>query len=84
MNHGDFLYLDTLEVNLEIENESSIVQNDVSGLNELNSLQQHRSQHQESVCEQMYMAYAFNWPYFSYATKMNFVFILNAFNPNFI
>ena len=32
----------------------------------------------------MYMAYSFNWPYFSYATKMNFVFILNAFNPNFI
>lgn len=32
----------------------------------------------------MYMAYGFNWPYFSYATKFNYVFILNAFNSNFI
>ena len=30
------------------------------------------------------MAYGFNWPYFSYATMNNYVFILNAFNPNFI
>lgn len=30
------------------------------------------------------MAYAFNWPYFSYATKMNYVFILNSFNKDFI
>ena len=30
------------------------------------------------------MAYAFNWPYFSYATKLNYVFILNSFNKDFI
>jgi len=30
------------------------------------------------------MAYAFNWPYFSYTTKYNFTFILNTFNNSFI
>jgi hypothetical protein len=30
------------------------------------------------------MAYAFNWPYFSYGTCFNFIHIYNAFNPNFI
>ena len=30
------------------------------------------------------MAYAFNWPYFAYATKHNEIYILNAFNGNFI
>ena len=33
---------------------------------------------------QMYRAYGFNWPYFSYISKFNFVFIMNAFNSKFI
>ena len=37
-----------------------------------------------TIVDKFYMAYGFNWPYFSYASKMNYVFILNAFNPNFI
>jgi len=38
-----------------------------------------------STCKhKYYMAYGFNWPYFCYASKYNYVFILNAFNPNFI
>ena len=40
--------------------------------------------HMSTIVDKFYMAYGFNWPYFSYATKMNYVFILNAFNPNFI
>ena len=44
-----------------------------------------REQAHEGTCiDKMYMAYAFNWPYFSYATKMNYVFILNSFNKDFI
>jgi hypothetical protein len=33
--------------------------------------------------DQYYMGYGFNWPYFSYGTKLNVVVVLNAFNPNF-
>lgn len=40
--------------------------------------------HINTCIDKMYMAYGFNWPYFSYATKFNYVFILNAFNANFI
>ena len=38
----------------------------------------------DSVVEKHYHAQGFNWPYFSYGTKDNYVFILNAFNPSFI
>ena len=31
-----------------------------------------------------YMAYGFNWPYFSYATKFKKILIYNAFNPTFV
>jgi hypothetical protein len=34
--------------------------------------------------EKHYHALGFNWPYFSYGTKDNYLFILNAFNPSFI
>jgi hypothetical protein len=40
--------------------------------------------HIMTCTDKMYMAYAFNWPYFSYATKLNYVFILNSFNKDFI
>ena len=40
--------------------------------------------HISSCVDKYYMAYGFNWPYFSYASKNNNIFILNAFNPNFI
>lgn len=42
------------------------------------------SAHINTCTDKFYMAYGFNWPYFSYASKYNFVFILNAFNPNFV
>ena len=38
----------------------------------------------DTCVDNNYFAYGFNWPYFSFATKENFVFIYNAFNPNFI
>ena len=37
-----------------------------------------------SLKEQHYHSMGFNWPYFSYGTKNNKVFIMNAFNPNLI
>lgn len=37
-----------------------------------------------SCVQQYYSAFGFNWPYFSYATRRNFIIILNAFNPNFV
>ena len=40
--------------------------------------------HISACSERYYMAYSFNWPYFSYASKQNFIFILNAFNPTFV
>ena len=42
------------------------------------------SAHISTCTDKMYMAYAFNWPYFSYATKYNYTFILNSFNKDFI
>ena len=33
--------------------------------------------------DKYYMGYGFNWPYFSYGTKLNVVVVLNAFNPSF-
>jgi len=37
-----------------------------------------------SCIDKYYLAYAFNWPYFSYASKFNYILILNSFNPSFI
>lgn len=34
--------------------------------------------------EKHYSAQAFNWPYFSFGDKNNFVYIYNAFNPTFV
>ena len=41
------------------------------------------NEHVKSSIDKYYMAYGFNWPYFSYGTKLNVVVILNAFNPHF-
>lgn len=38
----------------------------------------------QSVMEQADHGFGFNWPYFSYVTKENDIFILNAFNKMFI
>ena len=40
--------------------------------------------HTATCIDKMYMAYGFNWPYFCYATKFNYIFVLNAFNSGFI
>ena len=66
MNQGDYLYLDTIDLELCEDDEKRC------------------SAHLSTCIDKAYMAYAFNWPYFSYATKFNYVFILNAFNPSFI
>ena len=41
------------------------------------------NEHIECTVDKYYMAYGFNWPYFSYGTKLNVVVILNAFNPSY-
>jgi len=41
------------------------------------------NEHIKCSIDKYYMAYGFNWPYFSYGTKLNVVVVLNAFNPNF-
>ena len=38
----------------------------------------------ESVKDEHYHSMGFNWPYFSYGTKNNKVFVMNAFNPGLI
>lgn len=38
----------------------------------------------DSIVEHADHALGFNWPYFSFVTKDNFVYILNAFNKSFI
>ena len=40
--------------------------------------------HITSVIDKVYLAYGFNWPYFSYATQFNYILIYNAFNVNFV
>jgi hypothetical protein len=37
-----------------------------------------------SVKDEHYHSIGFNWPYFSYGTKNNKVFVMNAFNPGLI
>jgi hypothetical protein len=68
---GDFLYLDYIDIEKANKGDS-----------------EESEQESEAVLpnciEKHYSAYGFNWPYFSYATKNNRVFIYNAFNPKFI
>jgi hypothetical protein len=37
-----------------------------------------------TITEEADHGFGFNWPYFSFVTKDNFIFILNAFNKSFI
>lgn len=62
---------------------------DVVDIAKVDTLQSHDRKtnsvaHLASYEDRHYGAYGFNWPYFCYATKYKRVFILNAFNPNFI
>ena len=41
------------------------------------------NEHIECTIDKYYMAYGFNWPYFSYGTKLNVIVVLNAFNPSY-
>ena len=66
MNQGEFLYLDTIEIDLCYQDKTR------------------KEAHLSTAIDKVYMAYGFNWPYFCYATKTNFVGILNAFNLNLI
>lgn len=40
--------------------------------------------HEGTHVYRFYNAYSFNWPYFGYATRFCDIFILNAFNPDFV
>ena len=73
MYQGDYLFLDTIQIQRH-GTEEVIDKNKA---------------HLSTCIDKVYMAYGFNWPYFSYASQQDqkrpiFIFILNAFNPNFI
>lgn len=58
---------------------------DIIDLYQSNDMKLAKYQAHLSTCiDKKYMAYGFNWPYFSYASQNNYIFILNAFNPNFV
>lgn len=38
----------------------------------------------QQITENYYHSQAFNWPYYSFAIKADFVIILNAFNTSFV
>lgn len=65
---GSRLYIDTIEVDEYVPGGDTTERNHCIG----------------SVMEQADHAFGFNWPYFSYVTKENDIFILNAFNKQFI
>lgn len=67
---GDNIYMDTVDNNLGFPHEGR-------SFEPKNSL--------ISTCvDKFYFAYSFNWPYFSIASKDNFIYIFNAFNKDFI
>ena len=70
MYQGDYLFLDS--INISKTNENAIEKVSI------------KEYHLSTCIDKYYMAYGFNWPYFSYASQNNYVFILNAFNPNFV
>lgn len=71
MKIGDYLYLDTLDISKCFTDQSE------------NSSDQ-EDPHVDSCVDKHYCGYGFNWPYFSFGSKFNFLFIMNAFNPTFI
>ena len=68
---GDYLTFDVVD----IEQASSISER-TKKMNHVAHIASYEDRH--------YGAYGFNWPYFCYATKYNRIFVLNAFNPDFI
>ena len=40
--------------------------------------------HLNSIQENQFCAYSFNWPYFAFGTKFNYILVYNAFNPKHI
>ena len=74
MKIGDYLYLDSLDIDITNESDDDEVSHE---------------DHSESFlvdCSvyKHYCGYGFNWPYFSYGSKNCDVFVYNAFNPTFI
>ena len=65
---GSRLYIDTVEVDEYVPGGDTTERNHCI----------------DSVMEQTDHAFGFNWPYFSYVTKENDIFILNSFNKQFI
>ena len=39
-------------------------------------------EHVESIEEKAFRAYSFNWPYLVFGSKDNYIFVVNAFDPN--
>lgn len=37
--------------------------------------------HIDTNVDKYYFAYSFNWPYFVFANKLNFIHVMNSFNP---
>jgi len=68
---GTFLYVDEVDIELGFKKKKLAQQG-----KEIN-------EHIKCSIDKYYMAYGFNWPYFSYGTKLNVMVVLNAFNPTY-
>lgn len=68
---GDYLTLDIVDV----EKAASINER---------SKKLNKAAHLATYEDRHYGAYGFNWPYFCFATTYKRIFVLNAFNPNFV
>jgi len=78
MKIGDYLYLDETSIDLSKKDKHlhSLRSNEVTDRS--------GSEDKLSIVDRHYLAYGFNWPYFSYGTRNKKILIYNAFNPYFI
>jgi hypothetical protein len=68
---GTFLYVDEIDIELGFKKKKEA------------QLGKQINEHIKCSIDKYYMAYGFNWPYFSYGTKLNVIVVLNAFNPSY-
>jgi hypothetical protein len=84
MKIGEFLYVDVIDIAIGFKEDkaptTTIANQQPSSIS---NSQNPPNEHIECSIDKYYMAYGFNWPYFSYGTKLNVVVVLNAFNPNY-
>ena len=89
MKVGDKLYYDKINIDAykcDHDNNQQIPDHNVHAEeeNEVKVYTKNTKVDTKSTIDNPYRAFGFNWPYFSYGTNENMVFIYNAFNPNFV